>query len=123
MARQGRQAGVFAYSGLRLGRGPIEDVFLADLDADGDPDAVVGGKALASIWLDTVTANGKAQASIWLNEGQAGFRDTKQRLRYTERYGLAVGDFNGDGFLDLLAVGTGYHLWLNQGNGRLQEGI
>jgi len=104
---QGGQAGVFAYSGLRLGRGHTEYVFLADLDADGDPDSVVGGKA---------------QASVWLNERQAGFRDSGQRLRYTERYGLAVGDFNGDGYLDILAVGDGYHLWLNQGNGRLQEG-
>jgi hypothetical protein len=119
---QGGQAGVFAYTGLRLGRGHIEDVFLADLDADGDPDAVVGGKAQASVWLDAMIAAGKAYASIWLNEGPAGFRDSGQRLRYTERYGLAVGDFNGDGYLDILAVGTGYHLWLNQGNGRLQEG-
>ena len=119
---QGGQIGVFANSGLRLGRGHIEDVFLADLDADGDPDAVVGGKAQASVWLDAVIAAGKAHASIWLNEGQAGFRDSGQRLRYTERYGLAVGDFNGDGYLDILALGADYHLWLNQGNGRLQEG-
>jgi len=119
---QGGQAGVFADSGLRLGRGHIEDVYLADLDADGDADAVVGGKAQASVWLDAVTAAGKAHASIWLNEGQAGFRDSGQRLRYTERHGLAVGDFNGDGYLDILAVGADYHLWLNRGNGILQEG-
>jgi hypothetical protein len=60
---QGGQAGVFADSGLRLGGGHIEDVFLADLDADGDPDAVVGGKAQASVWLDAVIAAGKAHAS------------------------------------------------------------
>ena len=54
----------------------------ADLDADGDPDAVVGGKALASIWLDTVTSNGKAQSLHLVERGQAGFRDSKQRLRY-----------------------------------------
>lgn len=120
-AQPGR-AGVFADSGLRLGRGHIEDVFLADLDADGDPDAVVGGKAQVSVRLDAVIASGKAHASIWLNEGQAGFQDSGQRLRYTERYGLAVGDFNGDGYLDILAVGTGYHLWINQGDGSLQKG-
>jgi hypothetical protein len=43
-------------------------------------------------------------------------------MDYTERYGLAVGDFNGDGYPDLLAAGSGYHLWLNQGDGRLLEG-
>lgn len=64
--------------------------------------------------------DGKAQASIWLNEGQAGFRDSGQRLRYTERYGLAVDDFNDDGSPDvLLAKGDEFHLWLNQGDGRL----
>jgi hypothetical protein len=119
---QGGQTGLLADSGLRLDRGHIEDVFLADLDEDGDPDAVVGGKAQASAWLDAVIATGKAHTSIWLNEGQAGFRDSGQRLSYTERYGLAVSDFNGDGYPDILAAGTGYHLWLNQGDGRLQEG-
>jgi hypothetical protein len=106
---QGGQAGVFADSGQRLGRGHIEAVFLADLDADGDPDALVAGKA---------------QASIWWNEGRASFRDSGQRLGYTERHGLAVGDFNGDGYLDVFSAAgdTEFHLWLNQGDGRLQEG-
>jgi len=55
---------------------------------------------------------------------QAGFLDSGQRLRYTERHGLAVGDFDGDGFLDFFAAAydAGVHLWLNQGDGRLQEG-
>ena len=105
---QGGQTGVFAESGQRLSRGHIEAVFLADLDADGDPDALVAGKA---------------QASIWWNDGQAGFRDSGQRLRYTERHGLAVGDFNEDGYLDVFSAASDeFHLWLNQGDGRLQEG-
>jgi len=117
---QGGQAGVFAASKQSLGRGHIEDVFLADLDGDGDPDSVVGEKAPTTVWLDTVTASGKAQASIWLNEGQAGFQDSGQRLPYTERYGLAVGDFNGDGYPDVFtAKGDEFRLWLNQGDGRL----
>ena len=119
---QGGQTGVFAESGQRLGRGHIEDVFLADLDGDGDLDSVVGEKAQVTVWLDTVTAAGKAQASIWLNDGQAGFRDSGQRLSYTERDGLAVGDFNGDGFPDVfIAKGDEFQLRLNQGDGRLSK--
>jgi len=104
---QGGKAGLFARSGPNLSRGPLEAVFLADLDADGDPDALVAGKE---------------QASIWWNDGQVGFRDSGQRLGYTERHGLAVGDFNADGYLDVFAAtGDAFHLWLNQGDGRLQD--
>ena len=103
---QGGQMGIFAESGQRLGRGHIEVVFLADLNADGDLDALVAGKA---------------QATIWWNDGGAGFRDSGQRLEYTERRGLAIGDFDGDGDLDVFSAGYDeQHLWLNQGDGRLQ---
>jgi hypothetical protein len=35
---------------------------------------------------------------------------------------MAVGDFKGDGYLEVLsaAYDTGFHLWLNQGDGRLR---
>jgi hypothetical protein len=61
---------------------------------------------------------------VWWNDGQGGFRVSGQRLRYNERYGLAIGDFNGDGYPDVFssAYDIGFHLWLNQGDGRLQEG-
>jgi hypothetical protein len=105
---QSGQAGVFADSSQRLGRGSIEAAFLDDLDADGDLDAVVAGKA---------------EASIWWNDGRADFQDSGQRLRYTERHGLAIADFNRDGYLDVFsaAYDIEFHLWLNQGDGRLQE--
>jgi hypothetical protein len=104
---QGGQMGVFAASDQRLGSNPVEAAFLADLDADGDLDALVAGKS---------------QAVIWWNDGQAGFSDSGQRLRFTERHGLAVADFNGDGYLDFFsaAYDSNYHLWLNQGDGRLK---
>jgi hypothetical protein len=105
---QGGQTGLFAASGQRLGGGHIEAVFLADFDADGDLDALVAGKA---------------QATIWWNDGQAGFRDSGQRLRFSERHGLAIGDFDGDGDIDVFAAASRDEssLWLNQGDGRLEE--
>ena len=104
---QGGQIGVFASSDQRLGRHPVEAAFLGDLDSDGDLDALIAGKS---------------QAVIWWNDGQANFRDSGQRLRFTERHGLAVSDFNDDGYLDFFAAAydTDYHLWLNQGDGRLE---
>ncbi len=105
---QGGQAGVFAASDQHLGRKPIEAAFLSDLDSDGDLDAIVAEKSLASVW--------------W-NDGQAGFADSGQRLRFTERHGLAVDDFNADGYPDLFAAAydTGSLLWLNQGDGNLHR--
>lgn len=105
---QGRQPGVFAESRQRLDGGHIEAVFLADLDADGDLDALVAGRA---------------QAAVFWNDGRAGFRDSGQRLHYNERHGLGIGDLDADGNLDVFsAAGDEFHLWLNQGNGKLQEG-
>lgn len=103
---QGGQTGTFTRSGPRLDHGYIEAVFLADMDADGDLDAVVAG--------------GK-QAAIWWNEAQGEFLDSGQRLKYPQYHGLAVGDFDGDGDLDVFSAGANqFHLWLNQGDGRLQ---
>jgi hypothetical protein len=104
---QGGQAGIFAGTGQRIPGDPAEAVFLADLNGDGALDALLAGKN---------------QAAIWWNDGQARFRDSGQRLRYTERHGLTVADFNGDGFLDVFsaAYDTEFHLWLNQGDGRLR---
>jgi hypothetical protein len=103
---QAGQTGIFAESGQRLDRAHIETVFLADLDADGDLDALVAGKS---------------QATIWWNDGQAGFRDSGQRLKISQRHGLAVGDFDGDADPDIFsAAGEEFYLWLNQDDGQLQ---
>jgi hypothetical protein len=104
---QAGQTGVFAETGQRLESGHIETVFLADLDADDDLDALVAGKS---------------RVTIWWNDGQAVLGDSGQRLEYSERHGLALGDFDGDSDLDIFAAaGDQYHLWLNQGDGQLQS--
>jgi hypothetical protein len=107
---QGGQTGTFAALAQRLGRGHIQAVFLADLNGDGSLDALVAGKT---------------QARIWWNDGQSGFRDSGQVLKFTERHGLAVGDFDGDGDLDVFAAERNanakqFSLWINPGDGLLQ---
>jgi len=105
---QGGQVGVFAPGVQPIPGGPTEAVFLADLDNDGDLDALVAGRS---------------RAEVWWNTGQGTLFEPGQRLSYTERHGLALGDFNDDGWVDVFsaAYDVKSHLWLNQGDGRLSE--
>jgi WD40 repeat protein len=93
----------FSDSGQELGEGRSTDLALADLDGDGDLDALVGNE-------------GRAQ--VWLNDGQGAF-SLGQDLAIPSgwRMGLDMGDLDGDGDLDafvVVAAGPGRVL-LNQG--------
>jgi hypothetical protein len=78
-------------------------LFLNDLDADGDLDALLGRRT---------------QASIWWNDGDGHFTHSNQAFRYSERHALTIGDFNNDFLPDIFAAeeSVGYTVWFNQGN-------
>lgn len=86
--------GHFRDSGQQIGRGESHHVVLADMDGDGDLDAVVS---------DT------GPIAIYLNDGQGVFRGANQYLVQEDMgsylLALAVGDVNEDGFLDVLGGG------------------
>ncbi|MCL4561588.1 MAG: FG-GAP-like repeat-containing protein [Chloroflexi bacterium] len=105
---QAGQAGIFATSWEEDTSGQTASVYLADLDGDGDLDALLAGKT---------------RAAIWWNDSRGAFTQADQRFRYSERTALAVGDFNGDGRADIF---TGefmekYTVRLNQGDGKFQQ--
>lgn len=106
----GLQSGIegeFASAENALPGGETKAVFLADFNGNGHLDALIATKS---------------QAVIWWNDGNGNFERSRQRFSFTERHGLAVGDFNNDGYSDLFAASYdyGYKLWLNRGDGRFR---
>jgi hypothetical protein len=101
---QGGLVGTFARSPQEFDTLPVRRVFLADLDGDGDSDALIGGVS---------------QAVVWQNDGQGQFSRVGRPINYTHRHGLAVGDLNGDGRPDIWVgkYDNRMRIWYNQGDG------
>ena len=68
---------------------------------------------------DDALVAGKSEAFTWRNDGTGTFQRANQRLRYSERHGLALADFNADGSADIFAAAYAetYSLWVNNGQG------
>lgn len=106
-------------SGFRLGRSASNDVAVADMDNDGD--------------LDFVVSNGKFQTpqpnQLWINDGHGEFEQSPVRFGDRISGGVALGDVDGDGLIDIYFANWSdtkaewgvNSLWLNKGNGEFIE--
>jgi hypothetical protein len=108
----GFSAAADALYGLYFPYGSIRTkaVFLADLDGDGDPDALI-----ARLWW----------AEIWWNDGQGKFRRSDERFEYREDIGVAVADFDQDGDQDIF-IGRNeddHQVWFNDGEGGFRDAM
>lgn len=99
---------VFTPSEQSFGGARLKAVFLADLDENGDMDALFAGTH---------------RAVLWWNNGQGEFSESDIHFNYQEDTGLAVGDFDGDGDQDLFAGNNNgyYRIWFNDGNGNFSS--
>ena len=102
--------GVFADSGQGLGGAAAWDVELADIDGDGDLDAVIAYQGVNRIWVN----NGGAQA------GQIGtFNPSAQAFGNADTKDIELADVDGDGDLDIVTgnFSAGNRVFLNNGLG------
>jgi hypothetical protein len=93
---------------LNLVGGAPEGIAIADLNGDGEPDAVVtGGSQEVAVLL----SNGKAlQAPVAYSPG-------------VNAQAVAIGDVTGHGDLDVVAAGSGISVLPGNGHGALKSGI
>jgi hypothetical protein len=97
-------------------------VSLADLNGDGKLEALTGRVERPDLWwMGENMVAGAGQVNIWTNDGSGVFMFSGQHLSYPNHYALAIGDFNGDGHLDILSADAGsYSVWWNRGDGMFQ---
>jgi hypothetical protein len=107
--------GNFRSTGQLLSKMGSNAVALGDVDGDGFPDAFVATGQSIDANLNHPRDNPN---TIWLNDGQGSFRDSGQRLGKRESLAVALGDLDGDGFIDAVVGNKGPdEVWLNDGKG------
>ena len=92
-------SGTFSDSGQQLGEWLSYGVALADLNQDGDLDAMVANVAIRNRILGPNT--------VWLNDGYGNFTDSELRLGEDASFAVALGDLDGNGVIDAFVANFG----------------
>jgi hypothetical protein len=96
-------------------------VALLDYDNDGFLDIYF----INSLTVDLVKTNGKTRSALYHNNGNGTFTDVTDKAGVGDvgwGMGVAVGDFNNDGFDDIYVTCVGpNHLFKNNGNGTFSD--
>ncbi|HKG59585.1 MAG TPA: CRTAC1 family protein [Pyrinomonadaceae bacterium] len=96
-------------------------VALFDYDNDGDLDLYM----VNSLTVDLVKSKGKTKSDLYRNDGNGKFTEVSEKAGVSDigwGMGVAVGDYNNDGFEDLYVTCLGPdHLLKNNGNGTFTD--
>jgi hypothetical protein len=92
-----------------------------DYDNDGDLDIYL----VNSLNVDLVKTKGKTKSELYRNDGQGKFTEVGVKAGVSDigwGMGVAIGDFNNDGFEDIYVTCLGPdHLFKNNGNGTFTD--
>ncbi|WP_299016960.1 VCBS repeat-containing protein [uncultured Photobacterium sp.] len=106
--------GKFTDSGQRLGKNHTTSIALGDMNGDGHLDIVAGNSARFS---DDGNVN-----YIYFNDGRGNFTDIKGVSGNNNTASIALGDMNGDSYLDIVEGNSGKahdKIYINDGQGKM----